>query len=190
MGTCRHKMIEPDSYDDRFRGCVVERWRCRRCKETVGMGPAADTYNSYDELRAAELAVHSIEAWLGGCPGSAMTAERWGWEDFERVDEDDSALMSSHWYSGWLARAIVEHDDLADELKLVHANPDDRIIRAGAPEVIGLTPRQVRERQAEADRVEDHLRAAIAATEHASDDNTRHDVAASVARHADLGGES
>jgi len=224
--TCRHTEIEPDSYDDRFRGCVVERWRCRQCKETVGMG------RSPEKPTRVEIAAAAIAAeWEDGGSHSDLTpAEHVGY----RLGGGRYAGTLG-WYAGWLARAIVEHDTQCDECdgrcpagtcaRMVEsmrwceraehgygcvapcpAAADEVPIATGADH-IGLTPRQVRDRQVEADRVEDALRGFVAAapvsgliadfstsdevenqatTEHAADDNTRHDVAASVARHAEI----
>lgn len=113
MSKRRHTRHEPDPYEDRLRGVTVERWRCARCKATVGMGYSSEYYvNAVIDIRGAELAVHSVEAWSGGCPGTATTAERWGWERHADggLDEDDGY----GWHAGWLARAIVDHDPWAD----------------------------------------------------------------------------
>jgi diadenosine tetraphosphatase ApaH/serine/threonine PP2A family protein phosphatase len=107
---------------------------CHGCGARLGMGPAAETFNVLTEIRAAELKLTGV-AW--------SDAENDGYLD---VGPDDWHGDISGWYAGQLARAIVDHED----------DPDDQTITTGADH-IGLTRRQVSERQAEADRVEDAL---------------------------------
>lgn len=121
--TCRHTRHEPDPYEDRLRGVTVERWRCARCKVTVGVGHS-DESPVAGEIRAALLARDSTEAWSGLAPGTLCTAEGWGWHDCgaDAIGEPFSIVENSgHWHSGWLARAIVDHDPWADGIADIDA---------------------------------------------------------------------
>lgn len=136
------------------------------CGVQVGMGKA-------DEKQRVEIAAAGIVAqWEH--QGHHYTLTPAEYVGYHHDIFSDRRAGTFGWYAGWLARFIVDHDEPTNEevtvavgeildrlvwaeLALVHANPDDRPIATGADH-IGLTPRQVREQQAEAERWEAELR--------------------------------
>lgn len=64
-------------------------------------------------MRAAELAVASVEARSSGAPFISTTAEDWGWTDHLNgviAEPLDGEPADSQWHAGWLAREIATHD--------------------------------------------------------------------------------
>ncbi|HEU4727733.1 MAG TPA: hypothetical protein VFT22_07585 [Kofleriaceae bacterium] len=138
------------------------------CGDYISLGPSNDKPEAVRiEIRAAELAIGWKEnpGIIG--PLIANTREGWGWEDHEKESDDDVAN-----HAGWLAREITMYDRDRDawpwdptrpvagqyEEWLEKQSADDRPIRYGAPEAIGMTPRQLRETTAAATAEEDALR--------------------------------
>ena len=138
-------------------------------KLTTSLSPSNDELNEVQiEIRAAELAsdAGTIEVRWGQCPEIASTSEGWGWEDHRLGrDWDDDEPAWSDWSSGWLARQIVTHD-------------------AEHPvEPITEPAQQVTFDASRAEQVDLPFPAADMPT---VIEQTRHDVAASVARHAEI----
>lgn len=91
--------------------------RCIACGELLPLAPAYEPEDVRVEMRAAELSRDAKEAWSGVCPGIALTAERWGWDDYEAcaLDSPEDAVDSPEWHAGYLAHEIAEpHADISD----------------------------------------------------------------------------
>ncbi len=156
----RHQPIT-QLHHDKVRGVDVKHLRCATCHAWLSMGPSSDT--------RLVLQIEVRSAYLVANPDDASDVAVWGRDDFDRgkrLAPEPGDDCTDDWHAGWLARAIETHDPLvADDMVMagregaeLARDPDDRVIRAGAPEVVGLTPRQVKSQQADVDRIEDELR--------------------------------
>ncbi len=81
---------------------------CSDCNETLSLGWSNDSIDVIAEMEAARL-VSEYEDGCGLCLGYSQNA---GWCD--SPDEHRGA----GWWSGWLARAIVDHDQILAQLDL------------------------------------------------------------------------
>lgn len=78
--------------------------RCANCHEYESLGPSNDApIEVAVEIRAAELAD------LAG--SHSTTTEAYGWLGYQRdTDPIYFGGVTDHWQSGWLGRAIHDHD--------------------------------------------------------------------------------
>lgn len=108
---CRHTKREPDPYEDRLRGVVVERWRCARCKETVSMGSSREKPTRVEIDAARLVMLHET----GDLKRRWMTTA----EESGLADEVFSPFAGNPgWYAGSLARLIIEEAIDPNDIKL------------------------------------------------------------------------
>lgn len=131
---------------------------CVRCDETIPIGPSNDSPVSVMiEIEAAEIAAPHSRLM------NAFSDQAFGWSAYEDGDYIP-ASAGMRWLAGWLAHAIVKHD--AEQARYEFPTHP-----------IGVH-----------DPGEDALRdpTVTARNFEVISEQTRHDVAASVVRHADL----
>ena len=82
-------------------GHAVHARRCWHCPTWLPLGPSNDAPPEVQqEIRAAEIAADSI--------GARMNMDEvFGWGDYDMLGDGDTDA----WHAGYLARAIVEHEE-------------------------------------------------------------------------------
>ncbi len=101
--TCRHRYSRADHVRDHLRGEDVQRRRCSRCSEIVGLGPANDEpWHVQAEIAAARIIA---SAWCppNSCAGTEL-------EIIAHWNEIDDANFCDRWPANWLALVIATEE--------------------------------------------------------------------------------